>query len=825
MHSASSEAEVAPVAPVDHTPSSWPVSGTDGQVIFLLDAANGLERKLLRKWIEQVRPAEFRREQIEILEIPCARRRHGRVDPRLESLLAAGSDPTLSPLRIAWFPAERDGRRSARLSDLLTLGDPRDPGALRAQWLRYRHPDRCRVVVGEPALASELRERWRVAAGSDSGATVGLAEFIARQAGLALERAERRLRGARYKVPRFVHDEVLSRPALRGELSLLGRELGIDEVEVQRKASKFLSEIAATHSTFVIDLVVQLWIRLFTRGYDQALQYEASEIDSIRALSQKFPVVFLPTHKSNLDHPVLQLVLHENGLPPNHTAGGINMNFFPIGPLVRRSGTFFIRRTFKGLPIYKAVLGHYIDYLIEKRFPLEWYIEGGRSRSGKLMPPRFGMLAYVVDAYRRGCSDDVYLVPVSICYDQISDVGDYAAEQRGGAKQAEGFAWFLGIVRRLGRSYGKIFIRFGEPVSLLESLGDSGRNSAAGESQFEPNEQSLAVQKLAFEVCVRINRVTPITPISLVCLAMLGRGNRALTADEMVLALANLVQYVERRGLHTTEPLQLKDAVGVRVVLENLTSSGLLVCFDEGPDEVYRIADDQHLAAAYYRNTVIHYFVNGAIIELALLASAEEGVEDRRATFWDEAMRLRDLLKFEFFFSEKDLFREELRAELTLHDSDVMRWSTSFDQGPGAILDFLQQVRPYSAHRTLRPFLEAYRVVADALQHESSERPFDKSAFLAECLARGTQYSLQQHVKRQESVSNVLFATALKLAGNRGLVRTKEEEEADSLPPLSTEERAQELDGLRHDFASEVHRAIRRVDAVESFVRARNAGL
>ena len=114
------------------------------------------------------------------------------------------------------------------------------------------------------------------------------------------------------------------------------------------------------------------------------------------------------------------------------------------------------------------MLRHYIDTLIEKRFPLEWYIEGGRSRSGKLLPPRFGMLAYVVDAFRRGRSEDVALVPVSICYDQISDVSDYAAEQQGAAKERESFFWFLRIVRRLGRRYGRIVVRFGEPLSLRD---------------------------------------------------------------------------------------------------------------------------------------------------------------------------------------------------------------------------------------------------------------------------------------------------------------------------------------------------------------------
>src|SRR5207245_3599065 len=225
--------------------------------------------------------------------------------------------------------------------------------------------------------------------------------FVVGQAALALGRAERRRGGARYKVPRSVHDEILSRAACRGGIARLARELGRPEASVAYSASRYLREIAAGHSAYVIDLVAHLIRYMYTRGYGEALHYDRTQLEAIYLLAQRYPVVFLPSHKSNLDHLVLQYALHENGHPPNHTAGGINMNFFPVGPLVRRSGVFFIRRSFKDNAVYKHVLRQYIDYLIEKRFSLEWYIEGGRSRAGKLLPPMFGMLAYVVDAYRR----------------------------------------------------------------------------------------------------------------------------------------------------------------------------------------------------------------------------------------------------------------------------------------------------------------------------------------------------------------------------------------------------------------------------------------
>ncbi|HKE11231.1 MAG TPA: glycerol-3-phosphate 1-O-acyltransferase [Myxococcota bacterium] len=788
----------------------WPLATPNGgarRVVFLLDASSRLERRLLLGWIARNAPAVDTPASFDVLEIPPTRRRprRPRLDPRFETCVAAPDDPLLAPLRVVWQPEEVGGVRAARLRDLVTFGDPRDPGWLRERWVLRRHPDRCRIVAGEPAPLSELRERWRRAAGTDLAQTTGLAEFVARQAALALERAERRLRGARYKVPRFVHEDILGGAAFRARLGTLARELQRPEAQVAREAARDLREIAATHSPYVIDLVARLIRRLYTLGYGETLHYERTQLNQVAALAQRHPVVFLPSHKSNLDHLVLQYALHENGLPPNHTAGGINMNFFPVGPLVRRSGVFFIRRTFKDDPVYKTVLHHYIGYLIEKRFPLEWYVEGGRSRSGKLLPPRFGLLSYVVDAYRAGKSEDVFLIPVSIAYDQIQDVGDYVAEQRGGKKKTESFSWFVRVLRQLRRRYGEIYIRFGDPLSLAKTLGAPDL-SAPDKAAAGSDEESLAVQKLAFEVSVRINRATPITPTSLVTLALLGSGDRALSAEEAVEALRRLVAYVRRRALPTTCELELDTKEGVQRALAVLVESGVVVCFSEGPEAVYAIGPDQHLTAAYYRNTVIHFFVNGSIAELALLRAAEEGVVDRTAEFWDEAMRLRDLLKFEFFFAEKEKFRGELRQELALHDGE---WESRLSRGSAEILALVERIHPFSAHRVLRPFLEAYRVVGDALERQDPGTPCDAHVLLGQCLALGKQYRLQRRIQSAESVSRVLFETALRLARNRGLLEPE-------LPDLAARRAA---------FAREMREAIRRVDGIAALAASRRAGV
>jgi glycerol-3-phosphate O-acyltransferase len=775
---------------------SWPAA--DGRIIFLLDAASSLEERLLRDWIARAKPEGS---EADAIAIPASRRRRSELGLDLEAALAAGDDALFAPLRVVWMAPTRKGVRAARWSDLLWFGDPRDPDRLRERLILRIAPQRCRIVAGDPARASELRERWRRNTAAESSATLGFAQFVVRRAHLALERAERRLRGARYKIPRFVREEILARPAFRGEIALLALRLGRSPSDVLREAEADLREIAAAHQPTVIDLVVQVWRWSITRGYGGVLHYDSRALARIRALSQQHSVVFLPTHKSNLDHAVLQVLLHENGMPQNHTAGGINMNFFPVGPLVRRAGVFFIRRTFKDDEVYKCVLRHYVDYLVEKRFPLEWYIEGGRSRSGKLLPPRFGLLAYVVDAYRRGRCEDVHLIPVSIAYDQISDVGEYAAEQRGGEKEREGLGWLVRFLRRMRKRYGRIHVRFGDDVSLAKALGTPNPSAAP-----EADEESLALQKLAFEVCVRINRATPITPISLVCLSLLGRGDRALTAEELRSSLHNLVGYVHRCRLPVSEELALDDVGGIAPVLEQLVSSGLLHRYDEGPEVLYGIAHEQHLAAAYYRNTVIHYFVTGAIAELALLRAAEPGVADRRTEFWSAALALRDLLKFEFFFPDREHFVAELRAELALH---VPSWERALDDDADAITGLLPRLRPFHAHRILRPFLEAYRVVADALERAPVSAKLEDAAFLRGCLALGKQYTLQGRVARQESVSQALFATALKLARHRGLCGPGGEE----------------LPEKRRAFATELREDIRRVDAIEALVRARIAGI
>ena len=733
--------------------SPWPDAGS-GPVCFLVDASSALERTLVVSWIERHRPD---RADFQVVDLPPSRRRRTRwSSDRLREVVSGSLDLLLVPVRVAWTAQRRRGRRIPRLIDLITLGDPRDPNRLLQHLIARFRPDRVRVITGEPASVSAVRSRWLDHRVGRTDAPGGFADYVALQAALTLEVAERRVRGNRYKVPRFLAEDLLSSASYQAGLSALARRTGDDRADLALETSKYLKEIAASPSTFVIDLVAALVRAVYTMGYERRIRYDRSALDRIAVIGQTYSVAFLPSHKSNMDHLALTYVLYENGLPPNLTAGGINMNFFPIGPLLRRHGIFFIRRSFKNNEQYKFVLKRYIDYLLSKRFPLEWYLEGGRSRSGKLRESKYGMLSYVADSWRRGSCEDVVLIPTSIAYDQIQDVGAHAAEQRGEAKEKESFSWMVRVIRNLRRRYGRIHLAFGEPIALSEFLE---RYPPTAEP--DPEASQLEIAKLAFEVSVRINRVTPITPISLVTVALLEAG-RALTVAEVHRALRELISFAEGRSLPVTERIGSDDAQ-VRAALDSLVDHKVVTRVEGGTETVYAVGERQELAAAYYRNTIVHFFTARAITEVALAAA--DGATDQMAAFWETVWVLRDLLKFEFFFPERDEFRDEVAHELAVDDPE---WEQTVATGGATHL--LRRSGPVCAPWVLRPIFEAYLVVADALVVGDFRRDADPKELTKASLALGEQYRAQRRIRSAEAVSTVLFESAIRLVGNRGLL-------------------------------------------------------
>jgi glycerol-3-phosphate O-acyltransferase len=729
----------------------WP--DRSGPYLLLVDASSRLEADLIADWYDRISGTIHG--PVHIFRLPPSRRRRpfATVDSMIDERLTEEDDPVLVPVRVAWLAKEHDGMRRVTVRDAFRLGDPRDPNALQQRRILARHPDRVRIVVGEPARRSEIEQRWTSPDGRGPADGTTLGEFMALQAWLALERAERHVRGQRYKVPKFLREDLFwSRPFQHGIQELSVSENRTDK-RMRRRTGRYLKEIAALPTPYVIDLVSHV-TQILINAAHQSVDYSTDELREVFELGESDPLVFLPSHKSNFDHLVLQYVLFENELPPNHTAGGINLNFFLVGPLLRRSGIFFIRREFKDNEPYKFVLRQYLDYLLEKRFALEWYIEGGRSRTGKLREPRMGLLAYVVDSYRRGIVDDVVLVPVSINYDQIADVSSFAEEQRGAKKEKESLTWAIKFITGLRQRHGSIHVRFGEPLPISTRIGR--------DDDLTSEEGRLALPKVAFEVSARINDVTSITSTSLVTMALLAGGNRGFTVDETETILKPFLEFVEERDLPTTFDHGAASRAAVGGALEALHANGVISRTDGLTETVYSIGAEHDLEAAYYRNTIIHFFVNVGITELAMASGILDQKPMDEESIVERALELRDLFKFEFFFSPSKEFADEIREE-------IARYRIGGQEPEGPVVVDIEAMTPAKSPIVLRPFLEAYFVVASALETYGN-KPVTEGELAKASLAMGNQLFTQGTIQNHEAVSTTLFSSGIELAENRHLL-------------------------------------------------------
>ncbi|WP_102142372.1 glycerol-3-phosphate 1-O-acyltransferase [Mycobacterium hubeiense] len=753
-----------------------PFTATDDALV-LASVSSPAEEELLNDWLAQQR-RDHPDTHVEVLRMPVDDDPPGWVLARLVELLEADEDRTVVPVRVFWIPGGLPTR--SKVVALISGRDTYRPPEILQRRILRKDPSRARVVAGEPATVSELRQQW-------SDTTVAenpreFARFVIRRAILAIERVELRLLGPEYKSPRLIKPEMLASARFREGLE------NIPGATIE-KAGEMLDELSTGWSRFSVDLIPTVGRAIFSRGFDPNIDYDRAEIEAMRRALETHPAVLLFSHRSYLDGVIVPVAMQENRLPPVHTFAGINLSFGLMGPLMRHSGVIFLRRKLDD-PLYKYVLRQFVGYIVEKRFNLSWSIEGTRSRTGKMLPPKLGLLAYVADAYLDGRSEDILLQPVSISFDQLHETAEYAAYARGGEKTPEGLSWLYNFIKAQGeRNYGKIYVRFPEAVSMREYLGDPH-----GPMTTDQAAKRLAMQKMAFEVAWRILRATPVNATGLVSALLLATRGRALTLDQLHHTLQDSLDYLERKQTPiTNSALRLRTQDGVRAAVDALSNGHPVTRVDSGREPVWYIAPEDEHEASFYRNTLIHAFLETSIVDLGL-AYAGRAEGNRLEAFWSQVMRLRDLLKFDFYFADSAAFREHVAEEMSWHED----WETHVEAGEVDML--LRAKRPLVAGAMLRPYFEAYEIVADVLRDLPAE--VEEKELTTRALGVGRQYVAQDRVHSNESVSALLFATARQVVADQNLL-----------------EPAPDLAERRSAFLAELRAILADMDKVEAISR------
>ncbi|WP_158542558.1 1-acyl-sn-glycerol-3-phosphate acyltransferase [Lujinxingia litoralis] len=714
------------------------------------------------------------------------------------------------PLFLFW-EKRPDPRRASLLDEL--FGTVQSPGFFRKLVNYVQTFWQTFFKFGQPMVqvssAINLQEFLREYPGADSSDAsellrARLEEFIRQERHVIL--------GPTASSREQVERQVLARPELVDAMREHAEHTGQDELSVRRQAQKLFAEIAADPSLLMIKIFSATLSLVWYRIYD-GLEVDEEGLERVREQAKTSAIVLVPSHKSHIDYLVLSYVFYHYGLIPPHIAAGVNLSFWPLGPLFRRAGAFFIRRSFKGEDLYPVVFREYLIRVLEEQYPVEFFIEGTRSRTGKLIKPKYGMLDMMVRAFASGRLDAIKIVPISVGYEKIIEERTYRRELLGEEKQKESLAGLLKTPKFLTSKKGRLYVEFDEPIDL----GDYFARFGIDRLQPEDDALDALTVRLAHRIIYDINRVTTISPTALVATVLLNNPDRdasisrarllhelgfllhfmtrqdppvrlsgalreALASRQAALDALKQVHpeqhppvslaYDEHADLNDLERQHLESAMGRAVA--SVIDRALAIFEKEKQVQIhgkhhartYTLAPQARHEIAYYRNTLVHHFVPEGLLASAIASFNSPAIALDR--LMDQTLFLSRLFKYEWIYEERAEFKNVFMR--TLDDFATQGWVTlsraEEDQQvqitePRQELDYLR--------RMVLTFIEAYALMFRRLP-DLVEAPVERDPLIKEVIARGREELSKGQVHFEESLSKPTLLNALRLLEDWGVL-------------------------------------------------------
>ncbi|WP_288062750.1 glycerol-3-phosphate 1-O-acyltransferase PlsB [Rodentibacter caecimuris] len=447
------------------------------------------------------------------------------------------------------------------------------------------------------------------------GSDEKMAQKLARVAKMHFARQRISATGPRLPNREAMFNKLLQSVTIQAAIDDEAKSKNISREKAEKEAYKILDEIAAdvSHSSLrAADRFLRwLWNKLYS-GID------VQNADRVRKLAlEGHEIVYVPCHRSHIDYLLLSYVLYHQGLVPPHIAAGINLNFWPVGRLFRSWGAFFIRRTFKGNRLYSAIFREYLAELFHRGYSVEYFIEGGRSRTGRLLAPKTGMMSMTLQALQHHQTRPISVVPVYVGYEHVLEVDTYAKELRGAEKEKENAGLVLRVIKKL-RNLGQGFVNFGEPITLSNYLNQHFPDWKENHHEEKPQWFNHAVDKISNQVMVNINKAAAVNAMNLVGMALLSSRQRALSREQLVEQLDSYQQMLQQAP-YSEDMVIPKDAS--EAMLEHVLSLdrvGVLVEKDNF-GEIVRLERTSAVLMTYYRNNIQHAFVLPSLVASIIL--------------------------------------------------------------------------------------------------------------------------------------------------------------------------------------------------------------
>jgi glycerol-3-phosphate O-acyltransferase len=512
-------------------------------------------------------------------------------------------------------------RREKEKESLLNIlfGQTEDTGALRRIMTFLRYSNQAAVI---PAESVSLED---VISGKDDVSEETLYQELRGELIDRIDAEKTSIVGPMLKSKEETINMVLADESLIQFMERMAAEKGKDYADIAREAKKYVIEIASDYNETFIEVWEKLLTWLWNNIYDGVV-VDKNGLAKIRKISKDMPFVIIPCHRSHIDYLLLSYVFYKHHIQMPFVAAGTNLMFWPAGFIFRKSGAFFLRRTFKGNVLYGEVFAKYLETLLKEGLPLEFFIEGGRSRTGKMVMPKYGLLSMIIQAFKKQSYDDLAAIPVYIGYDRVIEEKAYLKELGGAPKAKEKTTDVIKSRKLLRKRYGRVYMNIGEPIFLKSYL-------ASQEKTFDDmtlaQRQSL-YRKIGYEIALRINHVSVVTPFSLVASGLLCHDRRGISYDELMDVLKLFYDYLTHKKVSLAETLINREkAIGDALAL--FDQSDLISRMGEEEDErdeteeiVYSLEDNKRLNLEYYKNNILHYFIPVSFVATSLLSSDED---------------------------------------------------------------------------------------------------------------------------------------------------------------------------------------------------------
>ena len=665
------------------------------------------------------------------------------------------------------FFSKKPHRSTPTLIDIL-FGTEERPGKFRRVFALVKKPENIFVEISEPFNL----KRFSNASENRDLSPDQKALKLRRKLLVQLNRHRQSITGPILKTHEELKENILTNDRLRAFMENHSETRNTPLYKVYKEADGYIDEIAARYSINKIK-VFSAAVRWLVSVMFEGVSVNTDVLGRVKNASRKGPLILIPCHKSHIDYLILSYILFNNDMPCPHIAAGKNLSFWPMGPIFRGGGAFFIRRTFRGAVLYSKVFSEYVHKLLEEGFNIEFFIEGGRSRTGKILQPKLGLLSILLNAFKSGACADMIFVPVFIGYDRVLEESAYLHELEGGQKKPESLSQVIKARKFLKKRYGRIYIRFHEPFSLNELLARDGQSI----QEMSSKEQNTFCRDLGYRVTNAIDKVTVVTPHAIMASVILNNGRTRFSYDQLMTDVETYMNYLNIQKVQLADTLLMDHIHAFEFVFESYVQRKFIEAITDEKEAApaerqFVINDSKRSALDYYRSNCISVFAPAAFTALSILE--KDVFQFSGSDIYPGYRFLEELFENEFFRDAdrppEHFVHKNIKAFI---DEAILIPHPSLPDSYNLTSVGYRKLKLYSAF--LASFLESYWVTLTFFSRYP--RNFvDAKDRIKKVQSMGHRMLKKTEITRSESVSGINFKNAMDFFLSHGVKGSEDEE-------------------------------------------------